>query len=559
MDRAQIEALGAISVTQLLARLPGVQSIGSADASRIYIRGADSRMTALYIDGVRVDSQDGVTMLGGGAPWDLIPVSQIDRIEVLRGPASAVYGADAMGGVIQIFTKRGESGFRPYASLGVGSMNLRRADAGFSGEQGGWDYALGFGLEDSDGYNTRPDLNHSPEREPSASRTASVRLGYQVAAAHRVELGALSSTLDSRYVPYGGGVDYTAHAKLDTSSLKWKARWSDVYSTNLTFSRSEIAKQDDVPNNYKTTLRGVLFENNVRVAGGVLSAILEQKTDDFDAQPSAYDPAFAGHRIQNAIGLGYGATFGPHTIQLNARKDRDSNFGDHHTGLIAYAFALTPQWRATVSTGTAFRAPSLEQTFGPYGSSQLSPETNRSSEIGLGYSDAKQSFKAVAYRNAVTNMISSNASSTSCAAGFFCYFNVGQASIQGFTLSGTRHFNDYDVRASVDMLSPRDDVTGRSLSLRARKTMSLGVDRRVAALRLSADVQAVGERFNDAANTTVLPGYALLNLGANTQLNKDWKLVSRIENVANVRYEQVASYATPGRTLYLGVQWAPNR
>src|SRR5450830_1805753 len=114
IERAQIERLGATSVPQLLARLPGLQAISFGDTSRIYIRGADSRMTALYLDGVRVDSQDGVNAIGGGVPWELVPVSQIERIEILLGPASAVYGSDAMGGVIQIFTRRGELAFTPY-------------------------------------------------------------------------------------------------------------------------------------------------------------------------------------------------------------------------------------------------------------------------------------------------------------------------------------------------------------------------------------------------------------------------------------------------------------
>lgn len=559
IDRAQIERLGATTVPQLLARLPGLQAITLGDASRIYIRGADSRMTALYVDGVRVDSQDGVSLLGGGVPWELVPVSQIDRIEVLRGPASAVYGSDAMGGMIQIFTKRGESALTPYVNLGVGSLNLRNISAGLSGAQVGWDYALGLGMEDSDGYNTRPDLTHTPDREASTSKTASVRLGYQVTPKHRMELAALESQLDSHYVPWGGGTDYNAHGSLSTLALKWKAQWTADYSTSLALTRSKIAKQDNVPFDYQTTLEGVLFENNLRLAGGILSAVLEQKKDEFDAKPSGFgDPAFRGERTQNAVALGYGAHYGLHSIQLNARRDNDSVFASHQTNLVAYAYAFAPQWRATISTGTAFRAPTLEQIYGPYGSTQLAPETNRSNELGVSYNGVTGSYKAVFYRNAIDNMISSSATLTTCAAGFFCYYNVGQASIQGLTLSGTHHYQNYDVRASVDFLDPRDDVTGRTLSLRAHRTLSLGVDRRLAGWQLGAEVQAVGVRFNEAANTTVLPGYALLNLNATSQLNKDWRLVMRMDNAADVFYQQVTNYATPGRTFYVGVQWQPD-
>lgn len=558
IDRAQIERMGATSVPQILARLPGLQAISFGDASRIYIRGADSRMTALYVDGVRVDSQAGVGLLGGGVPWELIPVSQIDRIEVLRGPASAVYGSDAMGGVVQIFTRRGESGVTPYVNLGAGSFNLKKASAGLSGAQGGWDYALGVGYENSDGFNTRPDLTHTPDHEAYTQRTASMRLGYQIAPAHRVELAALDSQLDSRYVPWNGGTDYVAKGSLTTSALKWKAQWSDAYSTSLTLSRSRIAKQDDVPNDYQTTLQGILFENRLRVAGGTLTAVLEQKKDDFDAKASAWDPAFRGDRTQNAIALGYGATIGRHSVQFNARNDQDSLFGSHQTGAVAYGYAFASNWRATISSGTAFRAPTLEQVYGPYGSAQLAPETNHSNELGVSYRDTSSSFKAVVYRNAITDMISSSQTLATCTAGFFCYYNVGQASIQGVTLSGTRRFENYDLRASVDFLDPRDEVTGRTLSLRARRVMSLGVERRLGAWQLGAEVQAVGERFDNAANTTVLPGYALLNLNATNQLSRDWRLVMRMDNAADALYQQVANYATPGRTFYVGVQWQPH-
>ena len=143
IDRSEIELLGAGTITDLLTRLPGVQTITGADAARVYIRGADSRMTALYIDGVRVDTQDGAIRLGGGAPWELLSLSQVERVEVLRGPASAVYGSNAMGGVVQIFTRRGEAGIQPYASFGVSSTTTRKLSSGFSGSGQGWDYSLG--------------------------------------------------------------------------------------------------------------------------------------------------------------------------------------------------------------------------------------------------------------------------------------------------------------------------------------------------------------------------------------------------------------------------------
>ena len=558
IDRAQIEASGVNSVAQLLGRLPGLQAISYGDASRVYIRGADSRMTALYVDGVRVDSQDGL-LLGGGAPWDLVPLSQIERVEVLRGPASAVYGSDAMGGVVQIFTRRGASGATPTLNFSLGSLNTKKISAGLSGAQGGWDYALGLGLEDSAGYDTRPDLVHTPQTEASSSQAASLRLGYRFAPTQRVEVVALNSQLDSHYVPWSGGSDIQANARLSTAALKWESQWSDLYSSKLTLSRSETAKRDDVPYDYRTTVQGILLENNFRLKFGTLSAVLEQKHDEFDSQPSGYfDPAFRGERTQNAIALDYGANYGEHMVQFNVRSDDDELFGSHQTGALSYAYKFAPEWRASASAGSAFRAPTLEQIFGPYGSAALAPETNHNSELALSYSSEAGSFKTVLYKNVISNMISSSAALTNCDAGFFCYFNVGHATLRGLTVSGSTRFDQYDLRGSLDLLDPIDDSTGNDLSLRARRGMTLGLERQVALWKWGAEIQAVGPRFDDAANSTVLPGYVLLNLNANTQLSQDWHLVLRIDNTLDAQYQQVGHYATPGRTFYVGAQWRPH-
>lgn len=558
IDRSQIERSGAHSVAELLALLPGLQAISHGDSDRIYIRGAEARMTALYIDGVRVDSQDGL-MLGGGVPWALVPVAQIDRVEVLRGAASAVYGSDAMGGVIQIFTRRGESVFAPFVNLGVGSLNLKKLEVGFSGAQGGWDYALSAGREDSDGFNTRPDLVHTPDHEASARQSGSLRLGYQLSAVHRIELTALDSQMDSQYVPepWSGSADINVKSHLTTLAANWSAQWTGAYSTRFSLSKSRIAKSDNAPIDFKTNLQTALFENNLRLGVGTLTAVLEQRQDDFDAKATTWDPAFKGARTQNAVALGYGANYGKHAVQVNLRQDNDSLFTSKQTGALAYAYTFASYWRANVSTGTAFRVPTLEQVYGPYGDANLAPESNQNHEVGVSYSTPARSFKAVVYRNDISNMISSSQMLTTCAAGFFCYYNVGQASIQGVTLSGAQRLGAYEIRASLDTLDPVNSVTGKTLSLRARKILTLGVDRRLAAWQLGGELQAVGERFDNAANTVSLPGYAVLNLNASTQFTKALRLVMRIDNASDTQYQQVGQYASPGRSVYAGLQWQP--
>jgi len=161
IDAQTIARQGPGSVADVLARVPGIQITrngGPGTATSVFLRGADSRFTAVYVDGVRMDSQS-----TGGASWQSIPLALIDRIEVLRGPAAAVYGSDAMGGVVQIFTKKGEGPAQPYVGLGVGNRGTFTAEAGISGGANGWDYALGLNRSQTDGFNARTVATANPE------------------------------------------------------------------------------------------------------------------------------------------------------------------------------------------------------------------------------------------------------------------------------------------------------------------------------------------------------------------------------------------------------------
>src|SRR4051812_11372759 len=199
IDRDQIDRAGAVGVADLLARQPGIEisrTGGVGNTTSLFIRGAETRFTAVYLDGVRIDSQS-----TGGAGWEGIPLAQIDRIEVLRGPAAAVYGSDAIGGVIQLFTKRGEEGVHPYAGIGFGSKGLRKIEGGVSGKSGLFDYSFGVAHEESKGFNVQPvdkrtvskDGFTSPDRDGYRSTSGNLKLGLQITPDQRIDATLLQS------------------------------------------------------------------------------------------------------------------------------------------------------------------------------------------------------------------------------------------------------------------------------------------------------------------------------------------------------------------------------
>ena len=548
IDRALIERSGAVGLADVLKRVPGVEisrTGGPAATTSVFLRGAESRFTAVFIDGVRVDSQS-----TGGATWESIPLALIDRIEILRGPAGAVYGSDAMGGVIQLFTKRGEEGFAPFAGVGVGTYNTRKVDAGFSGATGGFDYALGLAYEKSDGFNARPIVTQNPDRDGYRSQSANLRLGFQVNQAHRLEATALTSDSNSGYDNGLGKDDRSLH-NLQAIGLNWQAKWTDVWSTRLSVTDSRD-RYETSPSPYLTltNLRGYTLQNEFRLGSHLLTAALERKVDQLRNAP------IDKGRSQDAVALGYSFASKSHSVQLNLRHDKDSEFGGKTTGSAAYAYAFTPEWRASASAGTAFRAPTLYQRFSEYGVPTLVPESSRNVELGLRWSRSDSSVGLVAYRSKVDNLISFVGAGT-CVSPFGCYANTARAEYSGATLSASQMVGDVNLGASLDLQNPRDLSTGKQLARRARQHGTLTADTRAGAWQLGAEAQFSGQRFDDAANTRPLGGYSLLNLSASTPLAKDWTLLARVDNLADKRYELARTYATVGRSFYVGVKWAP--
>ena len=548
IDRAQIERSGAVGVADLLKRLPGVEITrngGLGASTGVFLRGAESRFTAVYIDGVRIDSQ-----ATGGAAWEAIPLALIDRIEVLRGPAAAVYGSDALGGVIQFFTKSGEEGFAPYAGFGVGTYSTRKLDAGFSGASGAFDYAIGLAHEKSDGFNARPIAGQNPDKDGYRNKSANIRLGFQAHSSQRFEASYLTSDGNSGYDNSLGVDDRNLH-KLETLGLNWQARWTEAWSTHLAVTESKD-RYETTPSPYltETRLRGYTFFNEVRLGEHLLTAALERKEDHLKNAPIDQG------RSQNALALGYGFSHQAHTVQLNMRHDKDSEFGGKTTGSAAYAYAFTPAWRGTASVGTAFRAPTLYQRFSVYGVPTLVPESSRNVELGLRWAQGASSAALVAYRNKVDNLITFAGAGT-CASPFGCYSNTARAEYSGATLSATHAMNGVNLAASLDVQNPRDVATGKSLARRSKQHATLSADTRVANWQLGAEAQFSGKRFDDAANTRVLSGYSVANLSASTPISKDWTLLARIDNLTDKKYEVARNYGTAGRSFYIGVKWAP--
>lgn len=554
IDRATIERSGASAVADLLSRTPGVQIYrtgGPGATTNLLLRGADSRFTAVYIDGVRIDSQS-----TGGATWEAIPLSQIDHIEILRGPAAAIYGSDAVSGVIQLFTRKGAGVFTPFVSVGLGTYKTKKIEAGFSGKQDMIDYSVGLSQESSDGFNAREVGN--PDKDGYTSRASNVRVGLKVNADHRIEATMLTSDINAQYDASSSTlstVDDHARNQLQTTGLTWRAKWTDVFSTRAMVSQGK-SRYETYPSVYSTdtNVKSYLWQNELRLGNQFITAALERREDAL--QNVSVTPA-ATSRAQNALALGYGVTKESHTLQLNARRDVDSEFGPKTTASGAYAYHISSTWRATGSVGTAFRAPTLYQRFSQYGTASLQPESAVNREIGLKYASQSDSFGVVTYKNKIDNLISFVNTATGCAGAPGCYTATKRADLQGVTMTGSTMVSAVKLAASMDWLRPLDLDVNKSLARRAARTAMVSADMPFASWHVGSELQLVGLRFDNAANTTVLGGYSLVNFYGAHKINKDTSFLLRLNNATNHLYQTANTYNTLGRNLFVGMRWEP--
>lgn len=554
LERSAIERSGATCAADLLAELPGIEFArngGPGGTTSVFIRGAESRHVAVYIDGLRVDAQG-----TGGAPWELIPIDQVERVEVLRGPAAAVYGSDAVGAVVQFFTKRGDRAAGNSASLSAGTHNTAQARVATSGVAAGLDYALAASHGRSSGFNARTIASANPDADGWRRTGLQARLGAAVAPGHRVEAALLASNLWSQYDGFSASADDVSRQALRTVGLNWQGQWSPASGTRAQLGQSEVTYESQ-PDFYRTetTLRNLLLQHDQQVGDQHWSFSAERREDELLNPATTYTPVLAGRRHQNALAVAWRADWGAHALQAHLRHDDDSQFGSQPTGSLAWGWQWAPAWRLTASAATSFRAPTLYQQRSEYGLATLRPEQGRNLELGLRWADAGTELSATAWRNRVRDLITFGAAGP-CASSFGCYENASRVQYKGLTLAGRGRLAGAALHGSLDWHDPRNTDTDKLLARRARVLATAGVDTAWAGWGLGAALQAAGPRFDDAANLRRMGGYAVLNLRAQRALAPGLTLELRLDNVADKAYELARTYPTGGRRATVGLRWA---
>ena len=565
ITREEIERAGQTSLAELLARQPGIEfaSTGSAGSTTsLFIRGTNTEHALVLVDGMRLGSATlGTTSL------ERIPLAQIDRIEILRGPASALYGADALGGVIQIFTRQGSGPAAFNAEAAYGTYDTKKASAGVSGQNDGWKYSLQASYDATDGFsNIRNRQNHAynPDHDGFRDTSFTGNIGYRFNNDH--ELGLNTLTSDGRNY-YDGGYgpsaadDYRIDNSVSSYSLYSRNRLLPAWQSTLRLGRGSddawYYTNSQKTSSVRTDQDQFSWQNDIKLPLGKALLAAEWLKQKIDASQE-YDRT---ERTIKSLLAGWGASADAHRWQLNLRHDDISNTGSKTTGSAAYGYQFTDAWRAHASYGTAYKAPSMNDLYFPYmafmgqGNPDLKPEYARNREVSLHYETARHAASVTYFHNNIEDLIQWQ--ETPPGSWFYVPQNVASARITGWSFAYKGSFGPVSLRAGIDLLDPRDTETHNKLARRARQRANLGADYATGAWTLGGEFVTSGKRYDDAANEHHLGGYTLVNLTANYRIDRNLSLFGRINNLFDKQYELARDFDVPGVNALVGIRYQP--
>jgi vitamin B12 transporter len=557
IDALEIARSGVTSLPELLRARGGLeisQNGGPASLSGVFVRGTKTAQTLVLVDGVRLENP-----AGGGANLEYLPLAAIERIEIVRGPASALYGSAAMGGVIQIFT-RGGAGSATTAQIAAGSHGsaqwqaaLSRADA-----EGRTRLTASVSGERSDGFDaTRPG---SPNRQ--ADRDGYRRMAASAGLTHRLDSGwqlAASLLASEGRADYDDAFSTPASARLAwrSSALSLSARghlmpgWSTELRAGLTGIDYRYQAFDFAP---VTESRSLLWLNAFALPVGRLELGLEHLDQRMRGSgvSDGSTPYLRGDRSTASAFAAWEFAHADHRLRLQLRNDRIASFGTEPTAAIGWGWAFAPAWRLRASWASSFRAPTFDDLFSPFGANPaLRAERGEGVELALEHrGTGGDQVRLIAFDNRIRDAIELDAD--------YVPRNLARAHVQGATVEVQRGWAGLRWRGSATLQEARgerdDGLPVQRLSRRARAFGTVGADWQHGALRLGAQVGAQGDRVDTRGQ--IMPGYAVIDLSAGWRLTPGWELFARAANLADRFYETAAGYAMPGRTLWLGLRFS---
>ena len=551
INRDDIESAGVTTLTELLQRKAGLEiraTGGPGQPSSVFIRGGNGAHTLVLVNGLRVASST-----SGATAFEHVPLDLIERIEIVKGPLSGLYGSDAIGGVVQIFTRNADKP-RLTASIGFGSESTKAFNAGFSVTEGNTALTLDAGYLDSKPKSATNaaagSFTYHPDRDPYQNSHALVKLTQTLWQGETIGFTAWQSRGKADFD--AGPKDLASNKQTlsgvqITSENNFAANWKSRLILGQTSDLSVIASS--FPGRFKTDQNQTSWFNEFATANGNMSAGIEWRGEKL-ASDTNYD---AKKRDTTSVFGGYLERLGPAQFEFTLRRDEEQQFGRRTTGSASYGINFMPGLSVYLRGGRAFRAPSFNDLYYPgFSNPALKPERSDQAEAGVKWRNMgtqKHRIELAYFENRIDDLIVFDTAT-------FLPQNLARARIRGWEAQAETSFFGVLIKAALTVQRPEDRKTLDQLRSRAKRFGSINAARNFGSWNVSGDIVASGARFDSSneAPATRMGGYTVIHAALRYRINKTWRVEVIGQNLADKKYELAQGYNTPSRSVFLNLR-----
>lgn len=559
LGRDAIEQSQLMDLPTLLAREAGfqfTQSGGHGSQSTAFLRGAASLQVLVLVDGVPMTKQDTT----GAVSLEHIMLDQVDRIEIVRGNVSAIYGSGAVGGVIQVFTRQPQGTPSAYATLESGSLGTSRMNMGTQGKKGALGYAVAVGRVSSDGINAAnlsQTVNSNPDRDGYRNDNHSIHLSYDLSP--DVKVGWRSTRFNGRFdydVPgsFSAATDiHKGAARIDSNTVYWSGRFNTDWSSRLSYSDASERNSTATVGGYsfttqaETRTRLLSWTHQLHLQSMVLSAGADHQVQKIETATDNV-PELGRQRRADAVYAGLVYTHLSHSAQLNVRHDNVEGLANKNSVYLAYGHDLNAHWKLIASYATAFNVAPLGYLYDPYsGNPQLRPETAKTRELGIQWASGLHRWRSTWFDTRTRDLLLYDM-------GTWQFSNISSVKNKGLETSYSARMGATDLRASLTLQDPVNEATGQQLVRRAKTLASASLAQSWGRLTLGGNIRYMGAR-PDIEGQPRLSSAVLLDLTSRYVLNRQWTIFGRLDNVTDSEYQTAYGYNQLPRTAYIGLSW----
>jgi len=556
LGREEIERRGQTTVLDLLRTVPGLdvaQSGGPGTVASVFIRGGNSNHTLVLIDGVRVINNS------GGFDFSGLRADNVERIEVLRGPQSTLYGSEAIGGVVSIITRRGRTGFHAGLDARAGGLDTRDVRLQADGGTARFDYSLSFADRRTDGVSAASELRGNTEKDPASDQTVSGRIGLGLRADGRLDLVLRHVDSDSSLDGFAFGVgptddpNFTQKRRLSVASLQLfqpvTGRWNLRVNANAQRDRSTLRDPDTEFNNAEQDSRLGEISAQSELALGKSDTLIVGVSKERRKGENAggYDESLDVDSAWLENDWSWRERL---YVTAGARHDRYSRFGDKTTYRVAGSYLLPGEWKLHGSVGTGFRGPSFDELYFPFaGNLNLRPESSEGFDAGVerSFHDGAVVAGITLFENRFKDLIGFDLTT-------FAFANVKRAESKGVEGSlRLRPRDGLEIEAAYTYDDTEDRDTGLQLARRPSHRLSLlTAFEPVKGLTGTASLVAVQDRID--SDGTEMDDYQRVDLSLEYRLRPWLQPYVLMQNLLDKDYEEVSGYTAPGFVALLGLR-----